>query len=503
MNINLANLAKGLKYDLETDTVLIVGGTYNNTPIKKWAWSKKLENHGISEEDEPIVKEQIIQYLKDIAISNTNNKSLDLKQLCIDNKIFDPFTIVNILDSNTSNIYMNYKGNFIPVGKKSAFNVDEFREICLEYSCDSYDRLVELLDSLLPRPKDHHFNKKTALEKVFNNFEVTKIIKTITIPTEFHPATVEGCEVLSNAKIPYVKTDVTIDNLNPYLKNLLLQIENHEYFCSVLWGTLNGQRYRYVMYLKGNGNDGKTSFITMLGNLFGSIANYRYDNQFSLSNLYGKAIIWIGDTNNTKLLQDNHLKSVTGNGLLTIERKGQQGFDAKIRGLVIADSNHDLEIFGDDFETSRLRYFRVSPPIINGPRLLPDPYIKEISSTPNEFLNYCRQCFEGLGAVLGQELPEPKNFDKTIIELLDPELNYKFDKFVKDCLKGYKFDPELKCDRGEVVYKLRKEFKNDKFIKINFDRWLRGLHNVKSVGLHYIGFGKEEKIQENRKGLFS
>jgi hypothetical protein len=308
------------------------------------------------------------------------------------------------------------------------------------------------------------------------------------LDNELHPVTVEGCNVTSLVKIPYIRQDVLKTDLNAKLIDLLDHMTNHEYLCAIIWGALNGIHYPYLIYIKGHGGDGKSSFISMLGKLFkNSIATFQEKDKFSNRNMYNKGIINITENTNPYLLSKSIIKSITGGNYVNIEGKGKDGFNGQIMGLMIADSNINLSLLGEDFESRRLRFYEIVRRNIKE-RSGKQKYLEEISSTPNEFLNYCRQCHEKLGTIDGLVKPEP-NQEEILLRFADPTIKTKFNKFIEKRYKNTIFQKDLKIDRGEINLILLESFPRDEFVIQNFERFLKYTHNVEVEGAYYLGWG--------------
>jgi hypothetical protein len=319
--------------------------------------------------------------------------------------------------------------------------------------------------------------------------------------TPIFPASVEGSGVVAFYEIPYKEENVTIDNLNGHLKELLFRIDNHKHLCAIIWGSLTGKAYPYIVYLVGTGGDGKTSFINMLIKLVnGSAANFQSGSDFSGGNMYGKAIIQVAENNNPYLLHDSQLKNITGGGLVNINRKNRDAFSAHFKTLVIADSNIHLEVDGDPSEQRRLRYHEVLPPnLIDGETISPDEYVALLSSTPNEFLNYCRVCFEELKTQFGL-IELPKNNKEVLAKLYNSGNGSKFKKFLNS-FPEHEFGVDNSCNRNEIIDELEKKYPTIKNIRVLFEKYLRNKHQVKIIGEKYIGWGDQvtESTQPTEK----
>ena len=473
-------------------------GKSSKVPVNKTQIQVELLQLGM----EPLELDNAINVLKQHCKVIENNEEsmedVDFVDICLKSQAFNCFKIVKNLSTGEELVYLKLNNKMRPLGTPGSLTAEEFKVICLDNNCNSYQLLVDTFKQYIGKKKGQlAYNRDEIVKTVFSSVEVHKLFETIEIQTDLHPATVEGCSVESLIKIPYTKYDVTINHLSPKLKEFLTQVQNHRHLCAILWGSLNGIRYPYVVYLFGRGNDGKTGFVNMLAKLFGgSIAKYQDSDKFAMRNMFGKALINVSENTNPHLLQSHTIKNITGGSLLNIEAKGKTGFAGEVRGLIIVDSNISPQLLGEEYETRRLRYFPVKPITISeDDRMTQDNYVKALHSTPNEFLNYCRQCFEELSTPTGMIKPEP-NADTTLISLQDVKIALKFETFMKKRLPNYEFGDNLKCDRATILLKVEEAFQKDKFAEMNFDRWLKYVNKVVINGREYIGFGiPKDKIK--------
>ena len=152
-------------------------------------------------------------------------------------------------------------------------------------------------------------------------------------------------------------------------------------------------------------------------------------------------------------------------------------------------------------EKRRLRYFRVAAldKTVNPITISQDTFIELLGSTPNEFLNYCRVCYETLNIVgSGGLIEKTPNHDQIFAELTDPLQEHKFDEFFKQNVdKFYYIEQDAKCDSVEIMVLLEKKFPKDQFVQRNFKKYLEGKYNVKVHGKSFIGLKKGNKeLQE-------
>ena len=450
-----------------------------------------------------------IKQLKQI-ISNRNNLNIskptkDYKTAVLESGIFNDF--VKIDKSGISVVYERRNNRLYPLDSVGALSG---WETFIFYLRNAQSPLIEQIAELT-RPyvydpkKNPEPSNESCLKYLLNKVELFEVI-TEEIPgnVKVYPAIVEGTGLTSLYTIPYTKQDVTIDSLNIYLKQILLNIQNHEYLCAIFWGVITGNDYPYVVYLKGSGGEGKSSFIDMLGQICGgSLAPFLNNNQFSIAAMANSAIIHVSENNNPHLLSDKLIKTLTGGNTVSIEGKGKTPYFDIIRGIIIADSNYHLKLQGEEYEIRRIRYHEILPLQINKEEtLLKGQLVEKLLSSKNEFLNYCRQCFEKHSSK-GKLIDNPPDHEETIYSLLDMKLKTSFDKFIKSLINDrddpYEFRHSAECFESELLDPLENVIKGkwDIYTPRNFQNYMRIEHKVDLKGGRFRGFGKKPKATKN------
>lgn len=427
-------------------------------------------------EEEPVQKslqeqiEEIVEQFKpfqNIKVIKTPNKKLFVYEQ------EEQYTIIGSIENVTAKIFALRLSELM-----GESYVEMYKQICQVYS-----------------PKcPASVSETEAMQLCLNITVPANTCEIITIPQEdIHPVTIQGCDVTSLRKLPYQHDDtVTIDSLNPYLKEFLLRVDNYQHLCAVLWGQFTGKRWPYLCYLYGEkGREGKTAFINMLGRLTNSYATLTYDNRFGYFSLYGKSIIMVPENDKSRLASSKVIKEITGGNLLNIEEKGKTGFSGAIIGTLLVDANVKLKIEGKSFETDRLIYLTVAEnPVSPDERLSPEIYTQELSSTPNEFLNFCRQCFDALIMPQGM-LKQPITHADTMRSLTDTETEYDYEDLLATvCTQlKYWFADDLSCSRALLVAHMRRAAKRD-FYAPGFDFFLKKRGIFEQDG-RYVGVGPQ------------
>lgn len=137
-------------------------------------------------------------------------------------------------------------------------------------------------------------------------------------------------------------------------------------FLAWVWSILEPQnKGRQVLWIRGDGFDGKSVIANVLGRIIGgdataTIGKDSYDNRFFYSQVYGKRFVVYGDCKNSKLIKTEKIHSITGGDLVTVEYKGQPAFSARMDAKVLVCGNISPEISEAKNERTRLIYLEVA-----------------------------------------------------------------------------------------------------------------------------------------------
>ena len=417
----------------------------------------------------------------------------------------NPFRNIVIITNVTerSDVVYYKNGNITEViSSLSAFDSRLLRNILRVYEPDFLDGLHYRMASAIS-PKDWTLiSDIQVLDICFNVGILNTTVERITVRSDMHPAILEHLNKMCLVTIPFkLQEGVGLQDLHPYLRDFLERVEYHEYLCAILYSHFCGNLLPYVVYLKGNGGDAKTSFISMLGRLTRSIATFDGSDRFNYFNMYGKSILGLSENESTKLMENKVVKSVTGGNYVPIEGKGRNSFNGQVRGLILVDSNYDLELLGKEYEKRRLRYFRVQPLVKSHDfvEVLQEYFIDQMLTTSNEFLNYCRQWYEKLQIVgshgLVQTLP---NHEEIFQELIDVVQEHKFGEFYRNFIcRKYIICEGSKCESLEILTEIERRFPREPFIIRNFKKYLESNYSIKISGKFFIGIKRYNKELED------
>jgi hypothetical protein len=119
-----------------------------------------------------------------------------------------------------------------------------------------------------------------------------------------------------------------------------------------------GARPQQYLWMFGEGNDGKSSVLQVLENLFGSAAiKTEWPDQadkFFTSRMESRRVVLLDDQNHGHVVRSGLWKMITGSKTILIEHKGQAPYVIDNEVLIVSASNHRPEILAELSNTRRL-----------------------------------------------------------------------------------------------------------------------------------------------------
>lgn len=191
--------------------------------------------------------------------------------------------------------------------------------------------------------------------------------------------------ILSTIEMPKILTnDPTVDafsyvDLNleqniptPAFDGFLEQMEScwREPFCAALYAVCFEQckRIPQVVYLHGEGNDGKSSLFNALNNYFGSNLVSTIDSKivtddFGAESLIGHRLLVLGDCQNGNILNSNLVHQITGGDLVSINRKNEKRISYRFNSIIMIAANLPPSInMNNRNEARRILYIKLNEP---------------------------------------------------------------------------------------------------------------------------------------------
>lgn len=167
-------------------------------------------------------------------------------------------------------------------------------------------------------------------------------------------------DFLSTIQIPCkYNPKLSIDNA-PTFKAFIMHLANNDKdsakslieFIGAAISNVNSAHYKKALLLKGNGNCGKSVYISLIAALlsekyYASSSLEDLESRFGTYTLYNKRIVGDPDIKFIKIGELNKFKQATGGDPIRVEPKGKQQFTIKYKGFLLFGCNQ-LPLFGGD-----------------------------------------------------------------------------------------------------------------------------------------------------------
>lgn len=419
-----------------------------------------------------------------------------VQEILNERDLISDFKAVTIQDDLFTYVFDGYRATLVQVGFPTT---QRWVEILLQYKNKD---IINLKNRLAPyiNPKSPYrvTPEDTAMLVAAGlDFSLRSDLK-CALPKDIKPITLSTNDEISRFKLEYTEIpDISFESLNPYMMEFLSRVSDHKHLCALLWVVVNGHKTPYMVYLHGLGGEGKSSFLNAISSHVRNVGSFTDFNQFSYYNMYGKAMLILSENTDCYLLQNRAIKSFTGNSRVPCEEKNKAvTFTANLSGTLFVDSNNMLKLKGHDFEHRRLRLFRVARPPKNTPQLDAEAYTDLLSEKFNEFINYCRVCFEEVGSKTGWLVPASARQEGDYAKLTDKQFIYSSELILHKLMKeadiefGSKKDSIPSSLFWGVYYRLSES--KDKYLADNIKDYLYLHRDVSEVDDVFIGFRKKD-----------
>lgn len=187
----------------------------------------------------------------------------------------------------------------------------------------------------------------------------------------------------------------------PTTEAFLDRINDREAFAAWCYGVYS-ERYvgRQIMWLRGNGSDGKSTFFKAFSSLFGNTAGsvdwnqLKHSPSFAGSLFVNKRFVYIPDNNNPELLSSGLFKSLSDpkSDPVVINHKFGKMYSTELEAHTAVLSNPEPNVRDETHSLSRCLYLVITPRDLTVPA---DKGITEkFRSELPAFLEYGRECYE-------------------------------------------------------------------------------------------------------------
>jgi hypothetical protein len=182
-------------------------------------------------------------------------------------------------------------------------------------------------------------------------------------------------------------------------EEFLTRLSDAEAFKAFVWSCFEkDNRSRQYLWLRGDGQDGKSVVLGVLGEVFGRAAtainnsHIKNDSRFLFSTFYGKRVVLYPDCKNTKFGMTEIVRNCTSGDSVLVEFKNQTPFTAVMRVKLFVASNSRPSFTSQAADTSRIIYVEVAPT-----KTKDDPeWEKRLTTELPQFLWECRKAYQAL-----------------------------------------------------------------------------------------------------------
>ena len=136
----------------------------------------------------------------------------------------------------------------------------------------------------------------------------------------------------------------------PAWDEFLDRLDDPQAFLAWVWMLTLPTATRQVLWLQGDGHDGKSVVSTVLREELGGAAVALTDEDIEHAprwvggNVYGRRLVVMDDTKNARMLQRGLIHRLTGSGSMTCERKMEPSFSYTANVAILATSNFSPEV---------------------------------------------------------------------------------------------------------------------------------------------------------------
>lgn len=284
----------------------------------------------------------------------------------------------------------------------------------------------------------------------------------------------------------------------PVFEELVSRIGCNAKAFMMFFGSLffeNADRQQYL-YLYGEGGNGKGSITRLFQRIFGdqyhAESSTQKPNQFWMSGLVNKRLVVFSETNNSKIVMSEAIKTITGGDPVRVEEKGGRIGTGLLRCKLIIVSNFSPTLSSGTADQRRIILCEIAPtgrePEAGYEEKLwaEAPYI--VGVCKNYFLEYSNFC---------STLPVERDLSDLATLESEQELSDIFDRnFAKD---DHSF-----ITGSELASMLRKDGICDKFLIKDFISYMARNHSVRKIrkktGVTYVGI-RDKTNTERRAHL--
>jgi hypothetical protein len=323
-------------------------------------------------------------------------------------------------------------------------------------------------DEALFNAVQHRTDNFKLLREIYNEYEdlaqlrdkmplkpfLIKLIKEQMMADERHLFLHEPKQISwEHDEYAYKKMDSSLlrSGPTPTWDEFTARLDYPSVFMAWVWGIFeSSNNIRQIMWLKGAGNDGKSSVQKAIESVIGKEYCYSMkpgdeSAQWFQKNVFGKVLVNYADCRHLFLVNENNIKQLTGGDTTSIEGKGENAFTGKIYAKLFVTSNYCPKINPElQAHTTRLIKLEVQP--------LEDAkkdagFEARLIEEIYPFLFKCRQAFEVLVSSGYERIELPTELQERIRIDCASETYLNVQDFVQEWVE---FGTEQLCNPAEL-----------------------------------------------------
>lgn len=292
----------------------------------------------------------------------------------------------------------------------------------------------------------------------------------------------------------------------PTWDEFLNRLDFPEQFLAWVWSIFEPKnKGRQILWLQGQGNDGKSTAIQTITDYLGEEHSMPIEegvgSQFFYSKIYGKRLATFGDCKSPRYIAGSKVHSLVGGDYVSIERKGEQPFSAFVRIKLLIASNLFPQIdFSMPNEYTRLMLIKVGP----NKSMDGDIYFKDkLMEEKWQFLYKCKEAYKKHCPADAQIAISEKHFESMKLDCGSEESGF-VNNFVSDFLI---FEKGAKVRISDLKQKFDEQARMAGFPENKLGRMKRDLESqlgqagVKKAKLRFSSSGGKSKIERAFKGV--
>jgi len=242
----------------------------------------------------------------------------------------------------------------------------------------------------------------------------------------------------------------------PTWDEFLTRLDYPEVFMAWVWSIFEPtNNIRQIMWLRGAGNDGKSSVQKAIESVIGreycySMKEGDEQKQWFQHNVYTKVLVNYADCKNMFLVHNSAIKQLTGGDTTSIEGKGENAFTGKIYSKVFVTSNV-LPKIDPELRAHTSRIIKLEVQGLDDTKK-DSQFEHRLQAEIYPFLYRCSQAYAKFASRGNDKLILPDDLTEKILAECASESHMHIMDFIEDYIE---FDPSYHCKTSALNKELR------------------------------------------------